>query len=108
LSSKSGSNSNNKDNINDNNNNSSINPLIEGLALTQSAVVSFIDTYSESFKDAPKMIEYWYNIFLEPWTKTTTTIENQKRDKVKVEYHALMNNNTKNNPPSRGKDTFSV
>jgi hypothetical protein len=85
LSSKSSSNINNKENINDNNNNSSINLLIEGLALTQSAIVSLIDTYSEFLKDAPKMIDYWYNIFSEPWTRTTTTIENQKRDKVKVE-----------------------
>jgi hypothetical protein len=72
MSSKSNSNSNNKENINDNNNNSSINLLIEGLALTQSAVVSLIDTYSEFLKDAPKMIEYWYNIFSEPWARTTT------------------------------------
>ena len=86
MSSKSGSNSNNKGNINCNNNNSSIDLLIERLALTQSAVVSLIDTYSEFLKDTPKMIEYWYNIFLEPWTRTTTTItENQNRDKVKVE-----------------------
>jgi len=53
--------------------------LIEGLALTQSAVVSLIGAYSEFLKDAPKMIEYWYNIFSEPWTRTTTTIENKKR-----------------------------
>jgi len=26
------------------------------------------------------MIEYWYNIFSEPWTRTTT-IEKQNRDK---------------------------
>jgi hypothetical protein len=84
LSSESSSNS-NKENINDNNNNSSINLLIEGLDLTQSAIVSLIDTYSEFLKDAPKLIEYWYNIFSESWTRTTTTIENQKRDKVKVE-----------------------
>jgi hypothetical protein len=77
LSSESSSNS-NKENINDNNNNSSIDLLIEGMALAQSSVVSLIDTYSEFLKDAPKMIEYWYNIFLEPWTKTTTTIENKE------------------------------
>ncbi|MGB8034908.1 MAG: hypothetical protein WCF03_13920 [Nitrososphaeraceae archaeon] len=81
LSSKSSSNSNNKESINDNNNNSSID-----LALTQSAVVSLIDAYTEFLKNAPKIIEYWYNIFSEPWNRTTTTtIENQKSDKVKVE-----------------------
>jgi excinuclease UvrABC helicase subunit UvrB len=53
MSSKSSSNS-NKENINDNNDNISINLLIEGLALTQSAVVSLIDAYSEFLKDAPK------------------------------------------------------
>ena len=85
MSSKSSSNS-NKESINDNNNNSSFDLLIEGMALTQSAIVSLIDAYSEFLKDAPKMIDYWYNIFLEPWTRTTTTItENQNRDKVKVE-----------------------
>jgi hypothetical protein len=77
LSSESSSNS-NKENINDNNNNSSIDLLIEGMALAQSSVVSLIDTYSEFLKDAPKMIEYWYNIFSEPWTRTTTTIENKE------------------------------
>jgi hypothetical protein len=84
MSSKSSSNS-NKENINDNNDNISINLLIEGLALTQSAVASLIDAYSEFLKDAPKMIECWCNIVLEPWTRTTTITENQKRDKVKVE-----------------------
>ena len=84
MSSKSSSNS-NKENINDNNNNSSFDLLIEGMALTQSAIVSLIDAYSEFLKDAPKMIDYWYNIFLEPWTRTTTITENQNRDKVKVE-----------------------
>jgi hypothetical protein len=29
------------------------------------------------------MMDYWFNIFLEPWARTTT--EKQKRDKVKVE-----------------------
>ena len=84
MSSKSSSNS-NKESINYNNNNTSIDLLIEGMALTQSAVVSLIDVYSEFLKDAPKMIDYWYNIFLEPWTRTTTITENQNRDKVKVE-----------------------
>ena len=59
--------------------------MIEGLTLTESVVVYLIDTHSEFLKDAPKMIEYWYNIFSEPWTRPTTTIENLKRDKVKVE-----------------------
>jgi hypothetical protein len=77
LSSKNSSNS-NKENINDNNNNSSIDLLIEGLPLTESAIVSLIDTYSEFLKDAPKMIDYWYNIFSEPWTRITTITEMQE------------------------------
>jgi hypothetical protein len=63
--------------------------LIEGLVLAQSAVVYLIvyliDTYSEFLKVAPKMIDYWYNIFSELCIRTTTITENQKRDKVKVE-----------------------
>jgi hypothetical protein len=43
-----------------------------------------INTYSEILKAAPKMMDYWYNIFWNPWVRTTTT-EKQKRDKVKVE-----------------------
>ena len=84
MSSKSSSNS-NKESINDNNNNSSFDLLVEGMALTQSAIVSLIDTYSEFLKDAPKMIDYWYNIFSELCIRTTTITKNQKRDKVKVE-----------------------
>jgi hypothetical protein len=90
LSSKSSSSSdNNKQNIDDNNNNnnnnnSSFNPLLEGLDLAQSSAIALINTYSEILKAAPKMMDYWYNIFWNPWVRTTTT-EKQKRDKVKVE-----------------------
>ena len=44
------------------------------------------------------MIDYWYNIFWNPWVRTTTT-EKQKRDKVKVEQKSLpgyVDNNIKN------------
>jgi hypothetical protein len=86
LSSKSSSSSDsNKRNIDDNNNNnSSFNPLLEGLDLAQSSAIALINTYSEILKAAPKMMDYWYNIFWNPWVRTTTT-EKQKRDKVKVE-----------------------
>jgi hypothetical protein len=47
--------------------------------------VYLIDTYSEFLKVAPKMIDYWYNIFSELCIRTTTITENQKRDEVKVE-----------------------
>jgi hypothetical protein len=85
LSSKSSSSDSNKENINDNNNsyNSSFNRLIESLALAQSSAIALINTYSEILEAAPKMMDYWFNIFLEPWARTTT--EKQKRDKVKVE-----------------------
>ena len=46
--------------------------------------ISIINTYGEILKAAPKMVEYWYNTFWNPSTRTTTT-EEQKRDKVKVE-----------------------
>ena len=44
---------------------------------------------SEILEAAPKMIDYWFNIFLEPLTRTSTAsasaTEEQKREKVKVE-----------------------
>ncbi|MGB6628850.1 MAG: hypothetical protein WCF06_11245 [Nitrososphaeraceae archaeon] len=85
MSSKSNSGS-NKQNINDddNNNNSNFNPLFEGFALAQSSAIALLNTYSEILKAAPKMIDYWYNTFWNPWTRATAT-EEQKRDKVKVE-----------------------
>jgi hypothetical protein len=75
MSSKSNSNSNKQDS------NDILNPFIEGIALTQSVAISLIDAYSEFFRDASEMIEYWYNLFCNP----QTTTEKQERDKVKVE-----------------------
>ena len=82
-SSSSDSNKQNIDDNNNNNNNSSFNPLLEGLDLAQSSAIALINTYSEILKAAPKMIDYWYNIFWNPWVRTTT--EKQKRDKGRIE-----------------------
>ena len=88
MSSKNGSPDSNNKNTNHGNNNS-FNPLIEGLTLAQSNAVSLITISSEILEAAPKMIDYWFNIFLEPLTKTSTATasatEEQKREKVKVE-----------------------
>ena len=75
MSSKSNSNSNKQDS------NNILNPFIEGINLAQSVAISLIDAYSEFFRYAPEIIEYWYNLF---WNLQTTT-EKQERDKVKVE-----------------------
>jgi hypothetical protein len=89
LSSKNGSPDSNKENTNHDNNNSyssSFNPLIEGLTLAQSSAIALITISSEILEAAPKMIDYWFNTFLEPLTRTSTaTTEQQKREKVKVE-----------------------
>jgi hypothetical protein len=89
LSSKNSSpDSNKKDTNHDNNNsyNSSFNPLIEGLTLAQLSAIALITMSSEILEAAPKMIDYWFNIFLEPLTRTAiATTEQQKREKVKVE-----------------------
>lgn len=68
-------------------NDSSFNPLIEGLTLAQSSAIALITMSSEILEAAPKMIDYWFNIFLEPLTRTSTatTTEQQKREKVKVD-----------------------
>jgi hypothetical protein len=88
LSSKNSSPDSNKNDTN-NDNNSSFNPLIEGLSLAQSSAMALITISSEILEAAPKMIDYWFNIFLEPLTRTSTatasTTEEQKREKVKVE-----------------------
>ncbi|NAL77849.1 hypothetical protein [Nitrososphaera sp. AFS] len=77
--------SNKKDRTHDNNSN--FNPLIEGLTLAQSSAMALITVSSEILEAAPKMIDYWFNTFLEPLTRTSTatTTEEQKREKVKVE-----------------------
>jgi hypothetical protein len=92
LSSKNSSPDSNKKNTNHDNNksyNSSFNPLIEGLTLAQSSAMTLITVSSEILEAAPKMIDYWFNIFFEPLTRTSTatasTTEEQKREKVKVE-----------------------
>jgi hypothetical protein len=92
LSSKNGSPDSNKKNANYDNNNSynnNFNPVIEGLTLARSSAIALITMSSEILEAAPKMIDYWFNIFLEPLTRTsttsTTTTEQQKREKVKVE-----------------------
>jgi hypothetical protein len=78
----------NKNNTNYDNN-SSFNPLLEGLTLAQSSAMALITLSSEILEAAPKMIDYWFNVFLEPLTRastaTTATTEEQKREKVKVE-----------------------
>ena len=91
MSSKNSSPDSNKKNTNhDNRNsyNSNFNPLIEGLTLAQSSAMALITISSEILEAAPKMIDYWFNIFLEPLTRTSTagtTTEEQKREKIKVE-----------------------
>ena len=86
MSSKNSSSDSNKKNVN-HDNNSSFNPLIEGLTLPHSSAIALITMSSEILEAAPKMIDYWFNIFLEPLTRTSTvsSTEEQKREKVKVE-----------------------
>ena len=80
MSSKNNSGSNKQNSGNYNNN---FNPFVDGITLAQSAAIALINTYSEVLKTAPKMIEYWYNMF---WnTYTTTKGEEKIRDKVNVE-----------------------
>jgi hypothetical protein len=76
----------NKNNTNYDNN-SSFNPLLEGLTLAQSSATALITLSSEILEAAPKVIDYWFNVFLEPLIRasTATTTEEQKREKVKVE-----------------------
>ena len=78
MSSKSSSDSDKQDTNNDN---SSFNPFMDSISLAQSSAIALINAYSEFLKGAPKVIEFWYNMFWNPWT----TKENQRRDKVKVE-----------------------
>ena len=88
MSSNNSSADSNKKNTN-HDNNSSFDPLIEGLTLAQSTAISLITMSSQILEAAPKMIDYWFNIFLEPLTRTSTATasatEEQKREKVKVE-----------------------
>jgi hypothetical protein len=79
MSSESSSDSNNKQDAK--NDKTNFNPFIECVVLSQSVAIALINAYSEFVNSAPKMIEYWYNLFLNPSTRT----EEQRRDKVKVE-----------------------
>jgi hypothetical protein len=42
------------------------------MTLAQSSAIALITMSSEILQAAPKMIDYWFNIFLEPLTRTST------------------------------------
>jgi hypothetical protein len=71
-----------KENSNDLN---SPNPFVTGTAVWQSLLTYWFNAYGEFLKNAPKMTEYWYDVFWKPWLNWARQQQVQDKYRVKIE-----------------------
>ena len=64
------------------------NPFVTGIEFWQSFMTYWFNAYGEFLKNAPKMAEYWYDIFWKPWLNWIPHQQGrqqQHKDRVKIE-----------------------